>query len=56
MYKFCLCGGLFMFELKGCTCKSCTSIFVDGSESFKCICVEVVEKVSWGYIGVKFMI
>ena len=55
-HKFRSRGGSPMPELKGCTCKSCTSISADGSESPKCIRVEAAEKASRGHTGAKLTI
>lgn len=55
-HKFRSRGGSPMPELRGCMCKSCTSVSADGSESPRCIRVEAAEKASRGHIGAKLTI
>ena len=56
IHKFRSRGGSPMPELKGCTCKSCTNVSADGSESPRCIRVEAAERASRGHIGAKLTI
>ena len=44
IHKFRSRGGSPMPELKGCTCKSCTNVSADGSDSPRCIRVEAAER------------
>ena len=55
-HKFRSRGGSPMPELKGCTCKSCTNVSADGSDSPRCIRVEAAERASRGHIGAKLTI
>jgi hypothetical protein len=43
-------------ELKGCACRSCTSVPTDGSAAPKCIRLQAADKASKGHIGAKLTI
>jgi len=43
-------------EIKGCACRSCTSVSADGVPPPKCIRLEAAEKASSGHIGAKLTI